>query len=383
MSEAPRLELSGRVSTGRGILPEATVVVEAGRIVSIGRAGGRGRGERIDAGGGVIAPGFIDLQVNGFGGDDAAEGVEAMVAIARALPRTGVTSFLPTAISAPPAAMAAFVADSAAAARAAGPDAARILGAHLEGPFLNPIRAGAHDPARMLEPRPEHLDRLLAAGAPRLLTMAPELPGALEAAARLDRLGVVVSAGHSEAGLEQARAALAAGFSFGTHLFNAMSGTHHRHPGLAAALLESATPAGLIADGRHVDPALLELAIRLKGRRAIALTTDQAAPAGAPPGRYRLGGAEVVSDGDTIRRGDGTLAGSCATMERLVQLVAALPSAGPAAAIEMATATPARVLGLSRSLGSLRPGRRADLVVLDEAGRVRCTLIGGRVAFRS
>ena len=381
MIPPPRLLLIGRILAGGRDFGEGSILVEEGRVAWIrpGRAQAPGA-EPVGGPDTAVAEGLIDLQVNGFGGLDACDGAEAMTAIDRRLPSTGVTAFLPTAITAPPACLGEFVAAAREAARAAGQLSARILGAHLEGPFLDPAHHGAHDPRLLLLPTDEQLDALLACGLPRMVTMAPELPGALAAAARLASLGVIVAAGHSGATLLQARTALADGFRFGTHLFNAMSGVHHRHPGLAAALLESRVPAGLILDGHHVDPDVAALAIRLKGTAGIALTTDAAAPAGEPPGRYRLGGAEVVSDGETVRRPDGTLAGSAATMDRLVRTAAALPGVGLVGAVAMASATPARVLGLERDLVA---GRPADLVLLDATGRVQLTLVRGRIAYRA
>ena len=381
---APTFLLRGRVLTpGRDL--EASVLVADGRIVRV--AAGQvppGRAEVIGEVGDFIVPGFIDLQVNGYGGRDAAEGFEAILEIARLLPRHGVTGFLPTAITAPPPELAAFVAATAVAAARSGPGVARILGAHLEGPFLSAEHAGAHDPQLMLDPTVENLDALLAHGTPRMLTLAPERPGAGIAIARLAAAGVVVSAGHSGATQDEARAGFAAGISCGTHLFNAMSGFHHRRPGVAGALLDALTVrVGIIADGHHVDASALAVAIRAKGSAAVALTTDQTAAAGSPPGRYRLGGREGWSDGETFRLADGTLAGSTATMERMVALVADLPGVGLRAAVEMASLTPARVLGLDRRLGRLATGRIADITVLDAQGRVRLTLVGGTIAYRA
>ena len=384
MSPPASFLLRGRVLTPARDLAEASVRVEEGRVKWIrrGRLDPAGA-ELIDQPGLVIVPGFVDLQVNGFAGHDAMGGVDSIKAIAAALPSSGVTAFLPTAITAGLERLAAFVVEVESARRLDRAGSARILGAHIEGPFLEPGRRGAHDASLMLPPTTANLDRLLASGPPRLLTLAPELPGALAAIRRLAALGVVVSAGHSGAGVQAARDGLAAGVGFGTHLFNAMSGLEHRNPGLAAALLEDGrVVTGLIADGHHVDPVLLALAIRLKGARRVALTTDQTAAAGMPPGRYQLGDRAVVSDGETVRLADGTLAGSVATMDRLVGLVAGLPGVGLRAAVEMATATPASVLGGGGGLGRLRAGGRADITVLDRSGAVLMTLIGGRVGFR-
>jgi N-acetylglucosamine-6-phosphate deacetylase len=336
----------------------------------------------IDGPGLVITPGFIDLQVNGFAGNDAAEGTASISAIAAALPRTGVTAFLPTMITARLDSMAGFVTALEAARRLAGPGSARILGAHLEGPFLDPRKRGAHDAELMVDPTDANLDALLAGGLPTMVTLAPERLGALAAIRRLAALGVTVSAGHSSASLNEAKAGLAAGIGFGTHLFNAMSGLDHHGPGLAAALLDDRdVVTGLIADGHHVDPVLLALAIRLKGPDRVALTTDQTAAAGMPPGRFQLGDRAVISDGETVRLEDGTLAGSVATMDRMVTLVALLDGVGLRAAVQMATSTPGTVAGRGRGLGRIRAGGPADLTVMDRDGKVQMTLIGGRVAF--
>jgi N-acetylglucosamine-6-phosphate deacetylase len=383
VSAAPRLLLRGRVITPSRDLADGSVLVEDGRIswVRPGRIDVASV-ELIDRPGQVIAPGFIDLQVNGFAGHDAAEGTASIDAIAAALPRTGVTAFLPTMITARLDRMAGFVAAVEAARRATVPGSARILGAHLEGPFLDPRKRGAHDAALMVDPTGTNLDALAVGGLPALVTLAPERPGAVAAIRRLVALGVTVSAGHSSATLLEAKSGLAAGIGFGTHLFNAMSGLDHRSPGLAAALLDNKdVVTGLIADGHHVDPVMLALAIRLKGPDHVALTTDQTAAAGMPPGRFQLGDRTVLSDGETVRLEDGTLAGSAATMDRMVNLVAQLEGVGLRAAVQMASSTPASVVRRARGLGRIRAGGPADLTVLDGDGQVQVTVIGGQVAF--
>lgn len=325
----------------------------------------------------LIAPGFIDLQVNGFAGHDAASGAGAIASISEALPATGVTAFLPTLISAPVEVGAAFAAAVGAAAEAQG---ARVLGAHIEGPFLNPSFRGAHQLANLAQPTAENVD-VIEAARPRLVTLAPELPDALAAIERLSRAGIVVAAGHSGADFEQGRKAIAAGVRFATHIYNAMTPVHHRRPGIAVALLlDRRVTVGVIADGEHVHPSMCEQLLRVKGAQHIALTTDQTSAAGAAPGTYVLGGRDVVSDGKTVRLVDGTLAGSAATMPDLVRLMASLPGMAISRAIAMATAVPARVLGEKR-LGHIQAGACADLVVLDADLRVRLTMIRGVVKF--
>ena len=325
----------------------------------------------------LVVPGFVDLQVNGFRGYDTAAGPEAIAALSEALPATGVTAFLPTLISAPVTVGAAFVASVG----AAGSPGARVLGAHLEGPFLNPSFRGAHERACLAEPEPE-LVEVLAAAQPRLVTLAPELPGALAAIASLRRAGIVVSAGHTGADYEQGRRAVEAGVRFGTHLYNAMPPIHHRRPGIAQALLlDDRVTVGLIVDGEHVHPSVCESVLRVKGPMRVALTTDQTSAAGMSPGVYSLSGRSVTSDGKVVRLEDGTLAGSAASMDELLRRTAALAGSSAAQAVAMASTAPARVLG-ERTLGRLRVGAAGDLVVLDRELRVRLTLVGGCVKYR-
>ena len=359
----------------------SSFLVEDGTVTWVGKGSAPARAdEEIVAGPGeLIAPGFVDLQVNGFGGHDAALGQDAIRAISDALPATGVTAFVPTLISAPVDVGAAFV--TAAAAAAAGATGARVLGAHLEGPFINAAFRGAHELACISEPTPKQVDVFVGAR-PRIVTLAPELPGALEAVGRLHAARILVSAGHTGADFDLGRTAIAAGVRLGTHLYNAMPAVHHRRPGIALALLlDRRVTVGLIADGEHVHLAVCEQLVRAKGAAGIALTTDQTAAAGMAPGSYVLSGQRVVSDGAVVRLEDGTLAGSAATMDHLVRRMAQLLGANTSRAIAMASTVPARVLGES-SLGGIRVGACADVVVLDSELRVRLTMVGGRVVFR-
>ena len=375
------LLLRGRLLTPRRDVADGWVLVEGSRVMAIGRGPRAPDVAVIGDAEHVVTPGLVDLQVNGFAGHDAAEGADAMVAIAAELPRTGVTAFCPTVISAPLQRMVTAAAQAREAERAGGPRA-RVLGAHLEGPFLNPARAGAHDPALLLEPALPHAIEV-AHARPRLVTLAPELPGAQAAIAELDAAGVTVSAGHSAATHAQAQAAFAAGVRCVTHLFNAMAPWHHREPGLVgAALNDPQVTAGLIADGEHVHPSALELAIRRKGAQRVALTTDMISAAGAPAGRHRLGDREVESDGVRATLPDGTLAGGVATLDHVLRTAGALPGVGLQQAVRMATATPAAAIGWPR-LGSIVRGQPADLVLFDAGLRVRLTLVGGEVAYRA
>ena len=375
----------GRLVDGTGLDGEGWVLVEAGRISALGEgepapATRRATGEVLGGPGMVVAPGFCDLQVNGLGGLDAADGAEAIAGIAARLPAHGVTAFCPTVITGPLDRLVTAPAGAACAAKAPGPHA-RVLGIHQEGPFLSPARRGAHDPDQLRLPDTASVDRVIAAR-PRIVTLAPELPGALDAIARLAGAGIVVSVGHSDASAEVARAGFWAGARMATHLFNAMSPLGHRAPGVPGAVLTTRwVTAGLIADGVHVAPEFLQIAARLKGAAGVMLTSDAVAAAGSPPGRYRLGTRLVISDGHRIVLEDGvTLAGTMATTDVLVRQMAQVPGAGLAAAIAMATSTPARLLG-ETGWGTLRVGAAADLVVLDHELQVQTTLVAGDVAY--
>ena len=360
------------------VAPDAAILVQDGHITWVGTGPPPASADRelVAGPGELIAPGFIDLQVNGFGGHDAAQGADAISAISRLLPASGVTGFLPTIISRPLLDVREFVH----AAQVAAAPGARVLGAHVEGPFLNPAFRGAHEKANLVEPTPDRITEVLAA-APRMMTLAPELPGGLEAVARLRDAGVVVAAGHSGADFEQGQRAIDAGVRFGTHLYNAMRAFHHRRPGVVVALLmDDRVTVGLIGDGEHLHAATLEQVLRLKRPTGVALTTDQTSAAGAPAGRYRLGGRDVVSDGSAVRLEDGTLAGSVATMDELVRRLAALPNGSRERALTAATESPATVLGEPR-LGRVCPGAHADLIILDAQMRVRLTMVAGRIAF--
>ncbi len=357
-----------------GLLVEGDVITWVGT----GKPPRRPDEETVAQPGEIIAPGFIDLQVNGYASHDAAAGADSIAALSDALPASGVTAFLPTLISAPVEVGASFAAAVGAAAEAQG---ARVLGAHIEGPFLNPSFRGAHLREYLAEPTAENVD-VIEAARPRLVTLAPELPGALGAIERLHGAGIVVSAGHTGADYEHGRKAIAAGVRFATHIYNAMPPVHHRRPGIALALLlDPRVTVGLIADGEHVHPAVCEQLVRVKGSTRVALTTDQTSAAGAPPGTYQLSGRPVESDGRVVRLKDGTLAGSAASMPDLVHLMARLPGMNAARAISLASAVPARVLGEER-LGRIAEGAAADLVVLDSELRVRLTMIRGVVKFR-
>jgi N-acetylglucosamine-6-phosphate deacetylase len=359
------------------------VLIEDGRITSAGH-GAPPRPADLALPDGMLVPGFVDLQVNGYYGvefQDADAGRWASVA--RRLPETGTTSFLPTMITAPVPELARALAGAAEFVPGLA-DGARILGVHLEGPFLSPARLGAHNPAWITDPSAAAISELLAAGngLVRLLTLAPERPGALAAIRQLTEAGVLVSVGHSDALASQVEAAATAGARKVTHLFNAQRGLGHREPGVVGqALTDQRLTSGLIADLYHVTGPACEIAFAAAPGR-IALVTDAAACAGMPPGEYLLGGEPITlpaGDGAPPVRADGTLAGSALRMDRAVANVVSL-GIGLSVAIAAATRIPADLIGRP-DLGRLAPGAAADLVWLGPDLAARATWIGGRLAY--
>jgi N-acetylglucosamine-6-phosphate deacetylase len=359
-----RLGVAAALVDGR--LVPGDVEVADGRVGAVGLGGGAGRG--------IAAPGLVDLQVNGFGGVDL-YGADAggWRQAGESLLATGVTAFVPTLISAPEA-------DTLQALRGIprAPIGPRLLGAHLEGPFLSPRRPGTHDPAHLRAPDAALLGRLLDAGRVALVTLAPELPGALDLVDALLARGVAVSAGHSDATAEEARAAFDRGVRTVTHLFNAMPPFAHRAPGLAgAALARDDVIVQLIADGHHLAPDTVRVAwAAARGR--LALVTDAMAAAAAPDGEHRLGRLTVRAEGGVVRNAAGTLAGSALTLIEAVRNLHAL-GAPLEAALSAATEVPARVLGRG-DVGRLAIGAPADVAVLDDRLEVVRVLVGGAQA---
>lgn len=365
--------------------PDSALVVENGIIRYAGPQTNAPSLEgitSITAQGCSLAPGFIDLQLNGGFGKDFTADPSAMIEVAQLLPPTGVVAFLATFITSPiekyPEKLKAVEAaqsiqdDNLA-------DSARILGAHIEGPFLNPITKGAHNQNLFLDPDSFALAFLQPISAVRLLTLAPERRGALQAIRELASQGVVVSLGHSNATTEEALAGISAGARYATHLYNAMRAMQHRDPGLVGTLLtcEEVT-CGLIADGIHVHPRMLKLAYQALGAKRITLVTDAMAAMGMPPGRYVIGDQDVSVDESTARLADGTLAGSILRMDEAVRNMVNFTGCSPAQAVRMASTTPAEVLGIDHETAHLRPGYRADLVMLDRNLNVIQTYIAGK-----
>lgn len=361
-----------------GELTEGAVVVSRDRISKVARVVRDDELPRPVYQSDIVAPGFIDLQVNGGFGVDADGDPESYRVLARRLPESGVTSFLPTVISSSAEAYApAFRAFD----QATGAPGARALGFHLEGPFLSVARKGAH-PASAIEGATDALfEELLASNKALLMTVAPERELGLERIARLRSAGIVVSLGHTDATAEEFEAGVASGATMATHLYNAMSPFNHRAPGVVgAALADDRVVVGLIADGVHSHPIAITLALRAKGPERIALVTDMMSAAGMPPGTYRLGAQQVIRDEFSARLEDGTLAGSVLLMDEAVRNMVRWSGLSLGEVLPMATSTPARLLH-RRDIGVIERDALADLVLLDAGGNVQKTFVGGELVY--
>lgn len=356
------------VVTPARVLAPGWLLVEGERIVDVGE-GAPPRSPDLDLGAATVVPGFVDLHVHGGGGaafdTGTAEAADTVVATHLARGTTTVAASLAT--GSPDR--------TGGAARELAPLVrdGRLAGVHLEGPWLSPRRAGAHRRDLLSAPDAASIDALLHAGegAVRMVTIAPELPGGLDAVRRLADAGVVVAIGHTDASYDVVRAAIDAGATVGTHLFNAMPALHHRDPGPVGALLEAPVDVELVADGVHLHPSVLRAVFAAKPGRCL-LVTDAMAAAGVGDGDHRLGATAVEVRDGVARLADGTLAGSTLTMDAALRH--AVRTAGlPLLEVAYAASTaPARAWGL-HDVGALQAGRRADLVVLDEdleVGRV-------------
>ncbi|HEX8630522.1 MAG TPA: N-acetylglucosamine-6-phosphate deacetylase [Catenuloplanes sp.] len=359
------MRVSGRIVTPTGVVPGQLRV--AGETITDIEPGPSGDGS-------WVVPGFVDLHNHGGGGHTFGSGEPETAEAAAAFHLThGTTTLLASLVSAAPEATAAAVAGLV-------PLVARglLAGVHLEGPYLAPARCGAQHPDRLRDPSLDELHALLAPGVVRMVTIAPELSSAPAAIRLLAGRGVLAAVGHTDATYEQTLAAVAAGATVATHLFNGMRPVHHRAPGPVPALLASpGVVCELIPDGVHLHDGMLAFAAAVAGPGRVALVTDAMAAAGMPDGGYELGGQPVVVTAGVARLArDGSLAGSTLTMDAALRRATAA-GLSMVDACRMAASTPARVLGLGDRLGALTPGRRADLVVLDSDLRVTRVMRAG------
>jgi len=367
-------------------IEKATILIENGRISQINASTDGfipGDAQRIDGGGLIAVPGFIDLQLNGAFGSDFTADPSTIWDVSARLPRYGVTSYLPTVITSPlekiNQARRVLLEE-----RPSGFSGAEPLGLHVEGPFLNPRKKGAHNPVYLQTPD----DTLVADWSPqsgvRLVTLAPELPEALGMIKELASRGVVVSAGHSMATYAEAGTGFAAGVRYGTHLFNAMPPLGHREPGLPGALLDNPqSVAGIIPDGIHVHPALIRLAWSAKGSAGLNLVSDAMAALGMPPGQYNLNDLQVTVTEVDCRLADGTLAGAILSIDEALRNLIRFTGCTLPEALATITTTPAQLLGIDRQRGRIAPGLLADLVLLTPDLQVITTIANGHIVYQN
>ncbi len=332
--------------------------------------------------GAALSPGFVDIHIHGSAGYDVMQGDQkGLEKMALFLAQRGVTSFLATTVTAERSTLLAAVERLAEQIHnwPSGSPMATPFGIHMEGPWISKLRCGVHPTTAIENPSVEMFDRYYRAsnGHLRLITIAPELPGSTEVIREAVRRGVRVSLGHTDGQLRDADAALQAGATHATHTFNAMRPLNHREPGVLGRVLQStAMTAEIIADGVHVDPAVVDLFLRCKGIDRAVLVTDATSAAGMPDGKYKLGTFEVTVTGDRCEL-NGNLAGSVLTLDRAVRNVMQFSGWGLGQAVRLATSNPARVVG-EPARGTLSPGARADLTVLSPKGEVIECFAAGR-----
>ncbi len=360
-----------------GAFVGADIRIEDGRIAQIGAQLEGGDVKEVR---GTLLPGLIDLHTHGHGGVDTMEGEEAVRAMSGAYAGYGVTSFLPTTMTAPLDAIArALEGIERVMADAPG---ARVLGANAEGPFIDTVLRGAHAERHIAPPSAESFTEMCGGRecVIRLMTLAPEKPGAAEVIERALERGIRLSAGHTAMTYEQAAAAIDAGVKHVTHLFNAMSPIHHREPGVpTAAMLDRRTTVELIADGVHVHPAVMRMIAALKPE-GICLITDSMMAAGFPEGTYALGGQDVIVKDGEARLRKGNLAGSVLTLDEALRRMMRLCGLAPEQVIPMATEIPARAIGLE-DIGRIAEGCRADFCVMDEDWKNTATFVDGKLVY--
>lgn len=374
-----------RLSTPDG-LAQGWLQTSGTTIASVGTGAPPAAGDAvtIDGRGLTLLPGFIDVHTHGALGFEVMDAdVEGLARMAGFLARHGVTSFLPTTwTGARDRTLAALESIAEAMRRPRPAGSARILGAHMEGPYLNRVRAGAQDPAHMEPPEPGELERFLDLGIVRLMTIAPELPANAAVLDELTRRGITASAGHTDATYEQMVTAVEGGVRHATHTYNAMRPLHHRDPGTVGACLTiDALRCELIADGHHVAPAAMDALFRARGRDAVVLVSDAVRPTGLPDGPHRLDDRIVELRDGAVRLADGTLAGSVLTLDRALRNFAAATGRDFADLWPAASANAAESIGVADRKGRLDAGMDADLVLLDGEATVRAVVIEGEPAY--
>ncbi len=368
-----------RVFTPQEEIADAIILTDGEKIIAVGRrdeVSVPASAHRHDKRDFSVVPGFIDVHIHGAAGYDVMDSsAEALAAISASVAARGTTSLLATTVTASEGAtcraveaVAAWIERTKAESPVGSGPSAEILGVHFEGPFISHARRGVHLEEWIQPPSIPLFRRLLASakGSARILTLAPELPGAAELIPEALRAGLVVSLGHTDASYAEAIAAISRGARHAAHVFNAMRPFAHRETGVLGAILTSpGVTAELIADGVHVDDAAIRILLAAKGTQGVILVSDGISATGMPDGRYRLGTFEVNVAGGVARNSDGKLAGSTLTLDRALRHMVAL-GISLRETLPMLTANPARLLGLEQRKGNLAPGADADLVLLDD-----------------
>lgn len=378
--------VNGNVLTPTYRLERGVVLVEGNKIAAVARGPALAipaDAQIIEAQGLTVCPGFIDVHVHGGAGHDTMDATpEALTGMSAFFARHGVTGFLPTTVTASREATLAAI-RAVADHQQAKPAGAQALGVHLEGPFISAERPGAQNPRFIRSPDPEEYEALFALGNVKLISLAPEAPGAEALIAYALSRGATVAVGHSSASYEQVLAAVRLGLNHAAHTYNTMQGLHHRQPGTAgAALTCDEIYAEIIVDLVHVHPAMVKLLVRAKGLDRALLVTDAICAAGMPDGTYELGGQEIIVTEGEARLPSGNLAGSTLTMEHAVRNVMQAAGLSWAEAIRLATLTPAKSIGMDHRKGRLSPGYDADITLLDEHLEVVLTMVAGRVIYQ-
>lgn len=379
--------LKGNLVADGQHLHNGLVVVENGTITYAGKADEYEKAlpdHVVTVEDGWICPGFVDMHMHGIDGYDTMDGTpESLQAISTALARHGVTSFLATTMTAPYAQLEQVLVNIAQNSREGLPGA-QAIGIHLEGPWINPRYKGAQKEENIAIPKLDAVQKLygLSEGLIKVVTIAPEQPEALEAIAWLKERDVIVSAGHTGATFAQATEAVDAGVRHFTHCFNAMTGLHHREPGVVgAAMYHEQLSTELIADGIHVHPAVMKILYRVKTPERLALVSDSMRASAMGEGTYDLGGQEVHVQDNQAKLADGTLAGSILTLNRAVGNMVTLSGVSLPDAVEMASLTPASILGYGERKGRLAAGYDADITVLNTQFDVTMTFVAGKEVY--
>jgi N-acetylglucosamine-6-phosphate deacetylase len=379
---------SGNLLWPDGQIRPGNLTVEGDKISSVSESSAPSSGENYSEAetqfiqvpeGYVVAPGYIDLHINGAFGHDFTSNPRQITAVARNLPRFGITSFLPTLVSSSLAEYTTAIEVVREIRQEA--EMAATLGLHLEGPYLNRAKASVHvirslrspDTAELLYFDPEIV---------RIMTLSPELPGAMPFIRAIRERGILVGIGHSTATFDETLAAVEAGASWGTHLFNGMGTLHHRHPGIVGALLtDDRLRLGLIADKVHIHPALLRLVAVAKQAAGVTLVSKAVSAAGMGLGKYKLGSQTVQASSVGVRLPNGALAGSLEMLDQAVRNMALVVERPLAEALQMASQTPAELLTLT-DRGKLAPNYLADIIILDKELRVSLTMVRGTIVYR-